>query len=710
MVNLVFFDKQASPWLLMHSLARRLRSDSLLRNSIYLMGSTVATSAIGYLYWVVAAHIYTVHDVGLASAFIAAMTLTSTFANMGIGSTLVQMLPHRQAGYAWSLTLNVCIAMGTLTSLLGGIVVAIALPLLSSQFTVANYHATYILIFIAGVILSTVAVLLDQTFVAERATGNMAVRNAAFALLKLPIMVLLVQVGALGILSSWVMALAASLLLVGLVLVPRLKRGYCLAMRGMTRQIQPMLSSLAGHHFINLGGTLPMYLLPVFVAVKLSATDNAYFYTTWMLGSLFFMVSSAVATALFSEGSHAASKVMRKVYASTVIIGMLLGPILLAFLLGGRYILSLFGPGYAWRGLPLLMILMVSAVPDAITNIYVSLLRVQERLRLAALLNLCMASFTLVLAWILLPVLGIAGAGWAWLIAQSVGSLIVGVDILISRSRVYWLYKGRESMRVSVLRLLTVRNSAGFCRYILLRLRFHNLRVGLFFLDRGAHMDVGPNARIRFGRGVRFMRDFTGHFYGDVTVGDGVFFNRGCYVAAYSGLTIGNHCLFGEGVSIHDENHVVGRGFEPIATRGFEVKPIVIGNNVWAGAKATILQGVHIGDNAVIGANAVVTRDVPADTIVGGIPARVLREVKESSLPVEQRNKATEAIWLKETFILPIVKLSAIGQVNREPDRNKKSPLPYGANWHSNSNGHRLKPARLQQLPQYLSDTPIIDP
>ena len=306
--------------------------------------------------------------------------------------------------------------------------------------------------------------------------------------------------------------------------------------------------------------------------------------------------------------------------------------------------------------------------------------------------------------------LGIAGAGWAWLIAQSVGSLIVGVDILISRSRVYWLYKGRESMRVSVLRLLTVRNWAGFCRYILLRLRFHNLRVGLFFLDRGAHMDVGPNARIRFGRGVRFMRDFTGHFYGDVTVGDGVFFNRGCYVAAYSGLTIGNHCLFGEGVSIHDENHVVGRGFEPIATRGFEVKPIVIGNNVWAGAKATILQGVHIGDNAVIGANAVVTRDVPADTIVGGIPARVLREVKVSSLPVEQVDKATEAIWLKDTFILPIVKLSAIGQVNREPDRNNKSPLPYGANWHSNSNGHRLKPARLQQLPQYLSDTPIIDP
>src|SRR5947209_13850301 len=116
----MFIDKQASPspWLPIQSLSQRLRSDSLLRNSIYIMGSTVATSAIGYLYWVVAAHIYSVYEVGLASAFISAMTLTSTFANLGLGSALVQMLPRRETGYAWSLTLNVCITMCILTSLL----------------------------------------------------------------------------------------------------------------------------------------------------------------------------------------------------------------------------------------------------------------------------------------------------------------------------------------------------------------------------------------------------------------------------------------------------------------------------------------------------------------------------------------------------------------------------------------------------------------
>jgi O-antigen/teichoic acid export membrane protein len=187
-----------------------------------------------------------------------------------------------------------------------------------------------------------------------------------------------------------------------------------------------MLSSFVGHHFISLGYTTPMYLLPVFVAARLSLTDTAYFYTTWMLGSFLFMVSPAVAASLFAEGSHAADSVLRKARASAVIIGMLLGPIMLVFFLGGHYIISLFGPGYALHGLLLLTILTVSAVPDAITNIYVSVLRVQKRLRWAALFNLGMGSLVLALAWILLPLLGIVGAGYAWLIAQVTGSLVVG--------------------------------------------------------------------------------------------------------------------------------------------------------------------------------------------------------------------------------------------------------------------------------------------
>ena len=427
--------KHASPLLLMRSLVDRLRSDSLLRNSIFIMGSIVVTSGIGYLYWVVAAHIYSPYDIGLASAFISIMTLISTITNVGIGYALVQVLPRCESGYAWSVTLNASIAVGILTSLLGGFIGAVALPFLSPQFSIAKDYIPSILTFTMGVAVWTVTVLLDQAFVAERATSNMAVRNAVFAVLKLLLMVILVQVGALGILASWVLAAAATVILTGLVLIPRLKRGYRLVIRGMAEQIRPMLSLFAGHHFVSIGGMLPMYLLPVFVAVRLSVTDNAYFYTTWMVTSIFFMVSPSVATALFSEASYEMSEVMRKARSSLVIIGMLLGPILLVCLLGGHYIMSFFGPSYPQHSLSLLVLLAISAAPDAITNIYVSLLRVQGRLHVATFLNLSIAAITLALGWILLPVLGIAGAGWACLVAQLAGTLIAGVDMLISRSR-----------------------------------------------------------------------------------------------------------------------------------------------------------------------------------------------------------------------------------------------------------------------------------
>jgi O-antigen/teichoic acid export membrane protein len=215
-----------------------------------------------------------------------------------------------------------------------------------------------------------------------------------------------------------------------LLLLPRLGRAYCLAARGIVGQVRSMLTSLVGHHFINLGGVISQYLMPVFVAVRLSPTDNAYFYTTMKLGSFFFMASSAVAVALFAEGSHAADDLPRKVRSSAVISGILLGPTMLVCFLGGRYILLVFGPSYAQHGQMLLMIFVASAVPDAITNIYVSVLRVQRRLRFAALLQLSMAALCLALGWILLPVLGIDGAGWAWLIAQVAGSLAAGVDVI----------------------------------------------------------------------------------------------------------------------------------------------------------------------------------------------------------------------------------------------------------------------------------------
>src|SRR5260370_8291990 len=125
------------------SLAHRLRIDSLLRNSIYVMSSTAVTATSGYLYWMVATHIYHQADVGLASALIGTVMLASTVASLGTVPTLIQVLPRRETGYPWSLTLNAVLIAGTIASLLTGGIAAGLLPQLPPSFPITRPHIPY---------------------------------------------------------------------------------------------------------------------------------------------------------------------------------------------------------------------------------------------------------------------------------------------------------------------------------------------------------------------------------------------------------------------------------------------------------------------------------------------------------------------------------------------------------------------------------------
>lgn len=106
-------------------------------------------------------------------------------------------------------------------------------------------------------------------------------------------------------------------------------------------------------------------------------------------------------------------------------------------------------------------------------------------------------------------------------------------------------------------------------------------------------------------------------------IGKNVFFNSGCRFQDQGGIYIGDGCLIGHNVVLATINH----DLDP-TRRGTNLPaPIRIGNNVWIGANATVLPGVAIGDNAVIAAGAVVSKDVAKNTVVGGVPAKLLRYI-----------------------------------------------------------------------------------
>ena len=150
-------------------------------------------------------------------------------------------------------------------------------------------------------------------------------------------------------------------------------------------------------------------------------------------------------------------------------------------------------------------------------------------------------------------------------------------------------------------------------------------------LSRGVRLRATDGARIRLRDHVAIDRfaDVTAK-HGRLDIGARSYIGQYSVICAREAVTIGADCLIAEHVTIRDQDHDFGPGLIT-AQAGFTTSPVVIGNNVWIGAKVTVTKGVTIGDNAVIGANSVVTEDISANTVAVGAPARVIRVIRDVS-------------------------------------------------------------------------------
>ncbi len=139
---------------------------------------------------------------------------------------------------------------------------------------------------------------------------------------------------------------------------------------------------------------------------------------------------------------------------------------------------------------------------------------------------------------------------------------------------------------------------------------------------RDGRLELGPH--VLFEPGVWI----TGPDPARIRIGGGSFLNLGVMVAATELVEIGEHCMFANGSFITDGNHRFDDPHRPVPWQGFTSKgPTRVGDNVWCGANVVVTSGVTIGERCVIGANSVVTTDLPPFSIAAGAPARVLKTI-----------------------------------------------------------------------------------
>ena len=149
----------------------------------------------------------------------------------------------------------------------------------------------------------------------------------------------------------------------------------------------------------------------------------------------------------------------------------------------------------------------------------------------------------------------------------------------------------------------------------------------------GNVLEMLHEGRLEVGAGTLFEPGvwLTGPAPAHIRIGGGSFLNLGVMIAAAELVEIGEHCMLANGCFVTDADHRFDDPEKPVPWQGFTSKgPTRLGDNVWCGAHVVITSGVTIGERCVIGANSVVTHDIPAFSIAAGAPARVLRQVEYS--------------------------------------------------------------------------------
>jgi O-antigen/teichoic acid export membrane protein len=358
------------------------RNGTILINAGSLVGTTIVTSVLGFVYWWVAAKRFSTEVVGIASASISAMTLLGAFSIVGLGTLLITEIP-RQPKQALSLISTGLMVVAVVGGCTGALFAFIA-PILSKQFSPLDDNLIDAITFAGGVSLTAITLVLDQALVGLLRGVMQFGRNTIFASIKLIALFLIslvfARVTGISIYATWAVGNLLSLgIVVPTILKKRIPFKNYLPQKSLLRQLS---STALQHHILNITLQLPAYALPTIVTVLLSARMNAFFYVSWMIVNFIFFIPAALTAVLHAMNSAQQSSLADR---ARVTVGLALVTSVFAVIVlqvVTKQVLGIFGRSYE-QAIWDLRILALAAFPIIIKNHYVSICRIHDRVKAA---------------------------------------------------------------------------------------------------------------------------------------------------------------------------------------------------------------------------------------------------------------------------------------------------------------------------------------
>ncbi|MFI9240222.1 lipopolysaccharide biosynthesis protein [Streptomyces sp. NPDC053079] len=415
--------------------ARRLRlpgrgvGTPLFRNAFALMLNTGISAVLGVGFWLVAARYYSEESVGQGSAAIAAMKLLAGLTAVTLTGALARFIPvaGRSTG---RLVFRTYAGSSVLVALAAGVFV----------LTLDRWGPSYRfldgplpgLAFVAAVVAWSLLTLQDGVLTGLRSALWVPVGNTVFSAVKLALLVgLAVALPVSGVFVSWVVSIAVSVVPLGWLVFRRLVPAHVRATEDSARPAswREMGRFLAGDYTGSLFSLAVVYLVPVIVAAQVGSADNAYFYITSTIAGTVNLLAINMGASLTVEGSHDPARLAENCRAALRRMAKIMVPVCVLLFLLAPYVLGLFGRGYAEAATPLLRWFAVGAALRVVMEVYFAVLRAQSRTAGLAYLQGLLCVLVLGLTLVLLPRMGLTGAGVAEICSLTVIAAIAAVKL-----------------------------------------------------------------------------------------------------------------------------------------------------------------------------------------------------------------------------------------------------------------------------------------
>ncbi|WP_448333083.1 lipopolysaccharide biosynthesis protein [Streptomyces sp. DSM 41534] len=401
----------------------------LFRNAYALMLNTGISAVLGLGFWLAAARYYAEDAVGQGSAAIAAMKLLAGLTAVTLTGALARFIPV--AGRTTGRLVCTTYAASSVVVALAAVVFLLTLDTWgpSYRFLHGSLHGLGFLVAVVGWSLLT---LQDGVLTGLRSAFWVPVGNTAFSAAKLLLLIALAAaIPTAGVFVSWVASIAVSVLPLGWLVFRRLVPRHIAATKGRARPAGPreMGRFLAGDYTGSLFSLAVVYAVPVIVASQVSAADNAYFYITTTIGGTTNLLAVNMGSSLTVEGSHDPARLAENCRAALRRMACVMIPVCLFLFVFAPQILGVFGDGYAEAAAPLLRWFAVGAALRVVIEVYFAVLRAQSRTSGLAVLQGLLCVLVLGLTLLLLPRMGLTGAGVAEISSLSVIASIAAVRL-----------------------------------------------------------------------------------------------------------------------------------------------------------------------------------------------------------------------------------------------------------------------------------------